>query len=313
MARKKHRGKRHPQQTGHHRKGRPVSQVELSDRVLGFLNNRRNRPAGLDDIMQGLDLARHQRKTIKEILLGLEQSGKVRQKKKKWQITGKAGLVRATLSLTAKGFGFAVLEGQVAREQKDIFIPPPAINGAGHGDTVLVRVVSGSRGRSEGRVVEIIKRGFSRLCGIYTFGGKTGYVTPDNDKMPFTVLIRHTNALKAKNGQAVLVEIIDYGTSRRAPEGRIIEVLGDPNSPGVQIRMAIEQFDLPRSFPAAAVVSSDSTSARSRRTSTEAPVRGDRAARRARSVKVPAAVRRCTDRMPAGELSRSCSASRCTS
>ncbi len=249
MARKKHRGKRHTNQNRHHRKGRPTSQVELADRLLAFLNSRNNEPAGLADIIAGLDLAKHERKTIKEILLGLEQAGKVRQKKKKWQITPKAGLVRAKLSLTAKGFGFAVLEGQVAKEQKDIFIPPPAINGAGHGDTVLVRVVSGSRGRSEGRVVEIIKRGFTRLCGIYTFGGKVGYVTPDNDKMPFTVLIRHNNTLKAKTGQAVLVEIIDYGTSRQAPEGKIIEVLGDPNSPGVQIRMAIEQFDLPRSFP----------------------------------------------------------------
>jgi ribonuclease R len=226
-----------------------VSQVVLGDRLLVYLN-RKKEPVSLADITRDLELAKHERTTIKEVLRGLEQAGKVRHRKKKWQITPKARLVKAKLSLTAKGFGFAVLEGQAAREQKDIFIPPPAVNGAGHGDTVLVRVVDGSRGRSEGRVVEIIKRGFSRLCGIYTSGGKVGYVTPDNDRMPFTVLIRHGNSRKAQNGQAVLVEIIDYGTSRRAPEGRILELLGNPDSPKVQIRMAIEQFGLPRSFPA---------------------------------------------------------------
>ncbi|MCI5150750.1 MAG: ribonuclease R, partial [Candidatus Electrothrix sp. MAN1_4] len=62
-----------------------------------------------------------------------------RAKEKAQKVTGKEKPVRATLSLTAKGFGFAVLEGNVAREQKDIFIPASALNGATHGDTVLVQ------------------------------------------------------------------------------------------------------------------------------------------------------------------------------
>ena len=250
MPRKNNRRKRRQhQQSAKPKRGRPASAVQLSDRLLAFLSHQKE-PVSSTAIMKGLDLAKYEQKTVTEILISLENSGKISRKKKQWQVTDKTSLVRAQLSLTAKGFGFAVLEGNIAKEQKDIFIPPSAMNGASHGDTVLVRVVSGSRGRSEGRIVEVIKRGFTHLCGTYVSGGNTGYVTPDNDKMPFTVLVRYGNSMNAENGIAVLVEIIDYGTKHRVPEGKVLEILGPPDSPTVQIRMAIEQFDLPRSFPA---------------------------------------------------------------
>lgn len=229
-------------------KGRPSAPVSVSDQILAYIKKRK-RSLTLADILKGIRLPKHEHKKIKEVLRGLEQAGKIVRNRKKWQLTDNADLVKAQLSLTAKGFGFAVLEGNIAKKQKDIFIPPSAINGASHGDTVLVRIISGSRGRPEGRIVEVIKRGFTRICGIYTSGGKTGYVTPDNEKMPFTILVKRANALNAEHGLAVLVEIIDYGTTHRVPEGKILEILGEPNSPSVQIRMAIEQFSLPVSFP----------------------------------------------------------------
>lgn len=249
MARKKFSRKRRQDKKTRKSKGRQQSSsVLLSDRLLAFLSSQKE-PVSLASIIKGVGSAKHERKVIQELLVGLEKSGKLSQKKKQWLLSDKADLVKAQLSLTARGFGFAVLEGNIAKKQKDIYISASAMNGASQGDTVLVRMDSGSRGRPEGRVVQILKRGFTRLCGIYASGGKTGYVTPDNDKMPFTVHIRRGNCMNAENGLAVLVEIIDYGTSHRVPEGKVVEVLGSPDSPLVQIRMAIEQFQLPRSFP----------------------------------------------------------------
>ncbi len=249
MARKKISRKPYQGRNTRKSKRKQHHTVVLSDRLLSFLSSQKE-PVSLATIMKGLGLAGHERKILQELLTGLERSGKLNRNKKRWLLTDRADLITAQLSLTARGFGFAVLEGNIAKKQKDIYIPASAMNGASHGDTVLVRVLSGSRGRPEGRIVQILKRGFTRLCGIYSSGGKTGYVTPDNDKMPFTVHIRRGNCMNAENGQAVLVQIIDYGTSHRVPEGKVVEVLGSPDSPLVQIRMAIEQFNLPRSFPA---------------------------------------------------------------
>jgi ribonuclease R len=156
--------------------------------------------------------------------------------------------VRATLSLTAKGFGFAVLEGNVARQQKDIFIPASALNGATHGDTVLVRP-SGSPKRPEGEVVEVEKRAFTHVCGIYMSGKNTGYVAPDNEKLPTSIQVRRNDAMNAEDGTAVRVEILDYGAKQRMPVGRVVEIIGSAESVAVQIRMTVEQFQLSRSFP----------------------------------------------------------------
>jgi ribonuclease R len=251
MARKKfaRRKRRNSSSISHTRGKRPGAALLLRKRVLAFLA-RQKEPVSMAVLLKGLALAKFERKLIHDLLAQMERSGELSRKKKKWLITDKKNLAKATLSVNAKGFGFAVLEGNTPKKQKDIFIPPHALGDASHGDTVLIKIVPGSGGRQEGRVIQVVKRGFKQVCGVYTDGGKTGYVTPDNDKMPFTIMVKRGNGLNAENGQAVLVKIIDYGSKHRVPEGKILEVLGTPDAPLVQIRMAIEQFALPRSFPA---------------------------------------------------------------
>lgn len=236
--------------TKRHRKSTPEhgqTQTILVDRILGFLADRPE-PASPAMILAELDLPGHDKKTVTEILADLEKDGKVTSQHKKYLLANGGGLIRATLDLTGKGFGFALVEG-ADKKDKDPFIAPFNLNGASHGDRILIRLIGTGRGRPEARVVKILKRGISRLCGIYTAGGKTGYVTPDNERLPYTVHVRRDNSLGARDNTAVLLEIIDYGSANRPPEGKIIEILGDPFSVAVQLRMTLEQFELPRSFP----------------------------------------------------------------
>ncbi|NIA04978.1 MAG: ribonuclease R [Proteobacteria bacterium] len=235
---------------GRHRRSTPENgqtQNLLVDRILGFLAGRPE-PATTAMILAGLDLPGQDKKTVMEILADLEKAGKVTRQHKKYLLADGGGLIRATLDLTGKGFGFALVEG-ADKKDKDPFIAPFNLNGASHGDRILIRLIGTGRGRPEARVVKILKRGISRLCGIYTAGGKTGYVTPDNERLPYTVHVHRDNSLGARDNTAVLLEIIDYGSANRPPEGKIIEILGDPFSVAVQLRMTLEQFELPRSFP----------------------------------------------------------------
>lgn len=245
MARPKQRERRqhHRLQKRHHEQ-----EIPLSARLLSFLS-RQKEPVSIAEALTGLGLSDHERNTVREALGVLEKAGKASRNRQRWEAAGQAH-VRATLSLTAKGFGFAVLEGNIAKQQKDIFIPAEALHGAGHGDTVLVRMTSRPGSRPEGEVAQIDKRAFTHLCGIYMSDRNIGSVAPDNDKLPFTVRVKRGDSLGAEDGMAVRVEIIDYGTPQRQPLGRIVELLGRPDSAQVQLRMAIEQLGLPRSFPA---------------------------------------------------------------
>ena len=240
MARRKKRISKRP-----HKSPQTISR-NLSSRLLAFLNLQ-NRMVSTAWIHDNFAKSLSNRKTIREALHALERDGKIRRDRKKWGRVVKGPLVRAILSMTAKGFGFAVLEGNVAKKQKDIFIPPSGLKGASHGDVVMVQVVDTSR-RPEGRIVEVVKRGFKRLCGVYVDGGNLGYVTPDNEKIPYTVQIRSNDAKGAENGDAVVVEIIDYGEHQRMVTGKVLEILGSPDTVSVQLRMAMEQFSLDRSF-----------------------------------------------------------------
>ena len=227
----------------------------LSKTLLVFFQQQ-TEPVSLKTILKELAPIEPSKKLLKETLADLENNGKLCRQRQRWSIAKRQvkrqvkrqKLVRATLSLTAKGFGFAVLEGNVARQQKDIFIPATALNGANHGDTVLVQP-SGSPQRPEGEVVQIEKRAFTHVCGIYMSGKNTGYVAPDNDKLPYSIQIRRNDAMDATDGVAVRVEILDYGTKQRIPVGKVVEILGSADSVQVQIRMAVEQFKLPCSFP----------------------------------------------------------------
>lgn len=246
MGKKRQRGGRKqehfPPTRQHQNDEYPLSKALLS------LFQKQTTPVSLNTIIQELAPARPSRKRLKEALVKLEKAGKLRRRRQHWLLAEQKKPVRATLSLTAKGFGFAVLEGNVPREQKDIFIPASALNGATHGDTVLVQL-SGSPKRPEGEIVQVDQRAFTHVCGIYMSGKNTGYVAPDHDKLPFSIQVRRNDTMDADDGVAVRVEILDYGAKQRMPVGKVVEILGPADSVAVQIRLAIEQFKLPRAFP----------------------------------------------------------------
>lgn len=224
-------------------------QQALEDQVISFLSGM-DKPVSTTMIMHGIGIPDYIRESLKTTLSELVRNGKITRKSKKFIIIDRKNLVEAIMALTSRGFGFASLDGKM-NKGKDIFIKQRNLNGASHGDTVLVRVVSsGSRGRNEGIVVLIKKRAVSTLCGIFSAGKGGGYVFPDDPKLPFKIFIDEAKSKNAKNGQAVIAKIDNYGNENQNPDGEVIEILGDSLTAPVQIRMAIEQLSLPRKFPA---------------------------------------------------------------
>lgn len=202
------------------------------------------------EIAQALHLSRHELFPLRAVLGYLFEHRVVEKKGRRFALASGLERLRATLDLTSKGYGYAVPEGEQAKGGKDVYIAPHNLNGASHGDTILVAVTGSSRGRREGRVMQVLRRAFTRICGIFTASGAGGYVTPDDDRFPATLLIRRGDTLAAGDGMAVVADIVDYGSERQGPTGRIVELLGDARVPSVQIRMAVIQAGLREPFPA---------------------------------------------------------------
>lgn len=145
-----------------------------------------------------------------------------------------------------KGFGFVEVEGL----SEDYYVPEGKVNGAFHQDTVRIRLLPGKRGkRQEAEIIDIISRGMRQIVGTYEQSANFGFVIPDNAKVANDIFIPKERSKGAVDGHKVLVEITDYGKNGKKPEGKVVEILGHINDPGVDIISIIRGFDLPTEFP----------------------------------------------------------------
>ena len=224
------------------------SKTALEVEVLALLAGRRT-PLSLTALWQKLRLPPKEEQLL-QVLDNLRSQGRITDKGKKGYVLAKpASELRAVLDLTAKGFGFAMVEGE-AKGKKDVFIPQANLGGASHGDVILVRIIKEERGRREGVITQVIKRAFTQICGIYEVNNLGGTVLPDNDRLPYAVTIaKGDNLAQAADGQAVVVDIVDYGSAGQEPQGKIVEILGDPWDVHVQVEMAMRSFSLAGGFP----------------------------------------------------------------
>ena len=148
----------------------------------------------------------------------------------------------------ARGFGFVEVEGW----DEDIFIPEEYVHGAFHTDTVEVELLPDSTGkRQEGRIRNILVRGMEEIVGTYQGEQNFGFVIPDNNKIQNDIFIPIEFHGAAVTGDKVVVKITDYGDpiKRRKPEGKVKEVIGNINDPGVDILSIVMGFGIPYEFP----------------------------------------------------------------
>lgn len=188
-----------------------------------------------------------ERADLKLILDELLKEGKLQLTKRGKYLKGQeTGLVGTFIS-NAKGFGFVEIEG---REQ-DLFIPESGVNGAFHLDRVQVELISGQTGgkRQEARIAAVVSHGLSRVVGTYDKGKSFGFVIPDNGKIVTDIFVPAERSKGAVSGHKVVVELTDYGDGKHKPEGKIVEILGHSNDPGVDIMSVVMGFDLPVEFP----------------------------------------------------------------
>ncbi|MCI8315484.1 MAG: ribonuclease R [Lachnospiraceae bacterium] len=145
-----------------------------------------------------------------------------------------------------KGFGFVEIDGR----DEDLYIPENFVNGAFHKDTVKVALLSGQNGRrQEAQVIEILSRGMRQIVGIYDKSNKNyGFVIPDNTKINDDIFVPVERSKGAVSGHKVVCEITDYGKNNRKPEGKVTEILGHVNDPGVDIMSIVKGYELPTEF-----------------------------------------------------------------
>jgi ribonuclease R len=204
------------------------------------------RPMRFKDLLALLQVPRGAKHELKMVLDQLISSGKIiLDSQGRYRIPGDDVMV-GSFSGTQRGFGFVSIEG----EDQDIFIPGDATKGALHGDKVMITIKEEQTGRrKEGAVINIVERSNNQVIGTFEKSKNFGFVRPDNQKFGKDVFIPKEFTKGAVDGHKVVVKITNFGDATTNPEGKIIEILGHMNDPGVDIMSVVRAYDLPVDFP----------------------------------------------------------------
>lgn len=216
---------------------------------MEYIESKDYRSSKAEELAAYFDIGRGEIKEFKKVLGEMEKEGLIlRNNKEKYRPFNSEYVVIGTIEGNEKGFGFLL---PIDKEREDIFIPADSMNGAMHGDSVIVNIVKKQEGerRSEGEVVRILERVNRKLIGSFEDNANFGFLIPDDHRIAYDIFIPKELKNGAKNGQKVVVELTMWPEQRRNPEGRVIDILGYPNEKGVDILSIIKQFQLPEKFP----------------------------------------------------------------
>jgi len=164
--------------------------------ILQHIERQPHHSAGYKQLVREMALRGNERNQLAERLRALVKSAKlIETGRDRYTLAqyaaARQNLIAGRLTMHRDGYGFVIPNpDQRANIEGDIFIPPPAIGSAMHGDQVLVELGRKKEdGRAEGRILRVLTRGNPTVVGTFHRGSKQSYVTPIDEKVQQDVII----------------------------------------------------------------------------------------------------------------------------
>ncbi len=217
------------------------------DDLLQRIRDRVDHPATAKELLQILRIPPDARTSFKRRLRALVASGALIEiRGHRFGLPDRMNLVVGRVSTHPRGFAFVEPESP-GETPGSIYIAGNNLNQAMHGDRVVVRVEHRRSGdRTEGRIVRILERSAAQIVGRYDRDpGGQGFVVPFDRRILMDVQIPKAEAGGASVGEMVTVEITRFPTATRPALGRVREVLGALDAPGVDTAVIIRKYALP--------------------------------------------------------------------
>jgi ribonuclease R len=178
-------------------------------------------------------------------LNAMERDGQIRPDRDgRYRLTHSPSFIEGRVSSHRDGYGFLLPDDG----SDDVFLPEKEMQKVLHGDHVRARVVgTDRRGRPEGSIVEVVERANTHIIGRLLNENGVWVVAPEDKRIGQDVLLSGPPG-KAKAGQVVSVELTEQPSRYTQPSGRIAEILGDIDDPGMEIEIAVRKYGVPHEF-----------------------------------------------------------------
>ncbi|HEY4715485.1 MAG TPA: RNB domain-containing ribonuclease, partial [bacterium] len=226
-----------------------MDRLKTCNNLIGYLKRKRGNLLVQSEIER--DFADSLSEVIPLINRFIEHGVLKKVEKKRLLFPPDLDLAAGRLSLHRNGFGFVCpLSGN------DVFIPPRFVGDAMDGDTVLAGVLK-RRNRSEGWIIEIIKRNSKRL--VVRCNSNDGSLTgiPLNEKANFEVFIQKDKSLKLNDGQILLVELKNFPRRNQQASANVVKILGEENNYETDINIVLNKYNIIQEFQKDAINDSE--------------------------------------------------------
>jgi ribonuclease R len=223
------------------------------DDLLQLIRDKVHHPATARDLSQALRIPREERASFKRQLKHLVEDGALIQMRgNRFGLPEKMDLIVGRLTTNPAGYGFVVPDhptdvaaGHQTRGQ-DIYIAASNLTEAMHGDRVVARIERQTDKGPEGRIIRILERSQQSIVGRFeTDASGLGYLVPFDRRVLTDVHLPTGQWSSAEPGDMVLAEITRWPTATRGPVGRVVEVLGKIEDPGVDTQIIIRKYAIP--------------------------------------------------------------------
>lgn len=202
-----------------------------------------------EELFQALRLSDdpEQQEALRRRLRAMERDGQiVLTRRDGYGLPDKMNLLRGRIIGHKDGFGFLVPDDG----SDDLYLSARQMQCVFHGDRALARVIgTDKRNRREGVIAEVLERNTPSLVGRFFSEKGVDFVVPSNTRIAQDILLSQEEQVKAKEGQIVVVQIVSYPSFRKQAIGQITEILGDHMAPGLEIEVAIRNYNIPHTWP----------------------------------------------------------------
>lgn len=237
------------------------SSISVEDKeILSFFADK-SYPILFREVVSSLGISSDERPIFRKKLRSLVEEGKLVRSRRKYSIPKNMPTIQGIYRGNKQGFGFVIPEKDGSQSEQDLFIGPRSFLNAIDGDLVLaLQERIDPDGRRGGKIVEIIERGRTHITGKLMLSGKRAWVEPQEDKMPFNILVNIKKIKKLNVGEWVETIITTYPNSKEDAKGDITKYFGTPGNPETEEKVICEKYNLLQEFSKSALDESEECS-----------------------------------------------------
>ncbi|CAB3390842.1 ribonuclease R [Kyrpidia spormannii] len=221
--------------------------MNMEEQILSLMRELSYKPMAAAELQRALHIQEGEQEAFLALLQRMEENGQVvRTRTHRYGVPERMNLLVGRLQMKQRGYGFVIPDRPGI---PDLYVSSGDLGGAMHGDRVVARIQQRHGERAEGEVIRILERALHTVVGTFQSMRYYAFVRPDDRRIPVDVFIAPDDFGGANDGDKVVVEITVYPERATSCQGRVIEVLGRPGDPGVDVLAVVRKYELPEEFP----------------------------------------------------------------